>query len=399
MDQPVAGPRDEHLHVLQQYEVLDTPPEPAFDTIAAMAALLLKTAACAINFIGADRQWTKAAVGLPAGAPPPGGLSELCAQAVLQDDILVIPDMAGDPRFAHLLPSVAGAALRFYAGVPLETREGRRIGVLCVLDPQPRALADEHRMLLRALARQVMTELDLRRSLAAERAARMEAERLLVEKGELIARNDMLMREVDHRVKNSLQVVSSMLRLHARQVADQGAARALEEAQQRIASIAAVHEQLYRASNSDVVDMAVFLPGLCQALAANRPAHVEAVTVAAEPLILDSDRAMKMGLLAGELVSNAFKHAYPADRRGSIHVALVRDGGTARLTVADDGVGLPAGFAADAGHGLGMRLVHAVLGQYGGFVRAETGPGTRFIADMPLDEAPREGHSPVGPGR
>jgi two-component sensor histidine kinase len=91
---------------------------------------------------------------------------------------------------------------------------------------------------------QEAAQLELRRALAAERAARVTAERLVAEKDALIARNDVLMREVDHRVKNSLQLVASMLGLQARKLTDQSASQALLEAQDRISAIAAVHDQL-----------------------------------------------------------------------------------------------------------------------------------------------------------
>jgi two-component sensor histidine kinase len=227
-----------------------------------------------------------------------------------------------------------------------------------------------------------MTEQDLRLALQAERGARLRAERLLAEKEEQLARNDVLMREVDHRVKNSFQIVASILHIQARQMRDGAAAQALDEARQRVSGIAAVHELLYRTSDVELVDMAVFLEGLCASLAVNRPSRVGAIHVTAESITFTSKRAMKVGMLVSELIGNAFKHAYPDDRRGDVHVVLTAHGETARLVVSDEGIGLPADFAS-GGKGLGMRLIRSVLGQFDGRMTTETGSGAKFLIDLP----------------
>jgi two-component sensor histidine kinase len=231
-------------------------------------------------------------------------------------------------------------------------------------------------------------EQDLRLALQAEREARLRAERLLAEKEELLARNDVLMREVDHRVKNSFQIVASVLHIQARQLPNGAAAQALEDARQRVAGIAAVHELLYRASDAELVDMAVFLQGLCTALAMNKPGRVGVVEVTADPITFTSKRAMKVGMLVSELIGNAFKHAYPDGRRGDVHVALVANGEMARLIVSDEGIGLPADFPADGGRGLGMRLIRSVLSQFDGRMATETGSGARFMIDIPWPQSP-----------
>jgi two-component sensor histidine kinase len=238
-------------------------------------------------------------------------------------------------------------------------------------------------------------EAELRHALEAEREARLEAERLLREKEELLTRNDILLREIDHRIRNSLQLVASMLSLQARQTPDRAASKAIEEARQRIGSIAAVHEQLYRASDTDVVDMSVFLKGLCGSLARNKPGNIRAIHVTAEPIMLVSQRAMKIGILVGELVTNSFKHAFPEARAGEIEVVLTAAGEKARLIVADDGIGLPAGFSTDDSHGLGMRLIHSILGQFGGTLRANSGPGARFMIECSVSDSGPSRSPPV----
>jgi two-component sensor histidine kinase len=371
MGKSVPELEGERLAALRRYRVLDTPREPAFDEIAAMAAFLCKAPISAINFVDEVRRWSKAAVGVET-LTTPADLS-ICVHAIGQKDVLVITDISADPRF--------------YAGVSLGISGGHSIDALCVLDMKPRDLTAEQNAVLRTLARHAMTELALRSALRAERKSRLEAERLLAEKEDLLARNDVLTREIDHRVKNSLQVAASMLSLQARRMSDSAATQALEEARRRISGIAAVHDQLYRASDTDRVDMREFLQGMCASLATNRPDSVGELIVEAAPIMVNSKRAMKIGLLVSELVTNAFKHAYANGQHGDIRVTLTDNGDSSQLIVCDDGVGVPDDLCIDTGKGLGMRLIRSLLDQFGGTMEISKGPHAKFIIGMPRASA------------
>ena len=164
----------ERLAALDSYHVLDTPPEPAFDDIAKIAAHVCAAPIAAVNFIAEHRQWFKSEIGLGVRQTPLD--VSICARAILQRGLFVVPDTTLDPRF-NCNPLVTGEPhLRFYAGALLETNDGLPLGTLCVLDhtPRPNGLTPEQAFTLEALARQVMTELELRRALA--RQARLEQE-------------------------------------------------------------------------------------------------------------------------------------------------------------------------------------------------------------------------------
>lgn len=240
------------------------------------------------------------------------------------------------------------------------------------------------------------TEQELRKAFDAERIVRQKLERQLAEAEETIARYDVFIREVDHRVKNSLQIVASMLSFQARHVRNAAAATALEEALQRVLAIAAVHEQLFRVGNFEQIDMKVFLSGLCAALASNRPENVEIMTADIASIQLPSNYATKLGLIMTELVINALKHAFPDDRRGKISVSLTMVERGIHLVVADDGVGLPADFSKNRRRGLGMRLIGSVLAQLNGKLVTSTDDGARFLIELPssISERPNfEGES------
>ena len=149
------------IKALQRYEILDTPPEDEFDDIAQLIARICDAPIALINFIDRDRQWFKAEIGL--GLRQASLDVSICSQAILQPDLFIVPDTLMDARFAEN-PLVTGwPHLRFYAGAPLETSDGFRLGTLCVCDYRPRGLLDTQKEALRTLAHQVMVLLELRR--------------------------------------------------------------------------------------------------------------------------------------------------------------------------------------------------------------------------------------------
>ncbi|MFS0772521.1 PAS domain-containing protein [Sphingomonas sp. 1P08PE] len=148
------------LEALDRYAILDTPRETAFDEVAQLAADLCGTPIGVVNLIGDGRQFFKAEVGLGVRETPLE--TAFCRLAILEDEFLLVPDASIDPRFDDN-PLVHGQpGLRFYAGAPLRTPDGLPIGTLCVLDTQPRTLSEVQQRALKVLARQLMTQLDLR---------------------------------------------------------------------------------------------------------------------------------------------------------------------------------------------------------------------------------------------
>jgi eukaryotic-like serine/threonine-protein kinase len=149
----------ERWGALQKYAILDTPPEPAFDDLAWLAARMCGTPYSLISLVAPDRVWVKANVGALELEDPRG--SGFSTHALLGRDVMVVPDSAADARFRENPSVVAG--LRFYAGAPLVTPDGHAIGTLSVHDRDPRALSPEQCQALRVLAAQVVAQLELRR--------------------------------------------------------------------------------------------------------------------------------------------------------------------------------------------------------------------------------------------
>ena len=151
----------ERLAALAQYDILDTSPERAFDSITQLAAELFEVPVALTGFIEESRHWFKARVGTQLSENPRN--ESFCDRTIAQPDVLVVPDALEDERF-RALPVVQAGLVRFYAGAPLITPTGQAVGTLCLLDPEPKPGLDrEHRNLLSRLAGLVMDELELRR--------------------------------------------------------------------------------------------------------------------------------------------------------------------------------------------------------------------------------------------
>ncbi|HET7433549.1 MAG TPA: ATP-binding protein [Thermoanaerobaculia bacterium] len=165
---PVPANEAERLRALDRYAILDTLPEPGFEDVARLASMICGTPIALISLVDDHRQWFKARVGLNV-AETPRDLA-FCAHALNARELLIVPDARIDVRFADNPLVVAEPRIRFYAGAPLTTPEGLNLGTLCVIDHTPRTLSDEQHGALRALAGQVMVQLELRRQIAEREA-------------------------------------------------------------------------------------------------------------------------------------------------------------------------------------------------------------------------------------
>lgn len=152
----------ERLKALQRYGILDTPMEPAYDELAAIAGHVCEAPVALISFLDRDRQWFKAALGVELDESPLD--QSVCRYALRQPGVFIVPDLAQDARFAHFHIVTQENPMRFYAGAPLVTPDGYALGTLCVLDHRPRQLTPQVQDLLSSLARQVVRLLELKRA-------------------------------------------------------------------------------------------------------------------------------------------------------------------------------------------------------------------------------------------
>ena len=252
------------------------------------------------------------------------------------------------------------------------------MGVLIKLDLAEKTLAKVNEELEQRV-KQRTTDLvsaneDLQIEVAERRLAEEQVRASLAEK-------ETLLREVHHRVKNNLQLISSLLYLQSRKVSDSQVLEMYKESQNHIHSIALVHERLYQSERLAEIDFAQYVHGLAIDLFhsyAVDPAQIK-LSLDLEDTTLDIDTAIHCGLLVNELVSNAIKHAFPGKRDGEIRLGLHTDNeGHHCLTVGDNGIGLPPGLESARDESLGLQLVDTIVDQVGGKLSVGRENGTTY---------------------
>ncbi|MEP6563747.1 MAG: histidine kinase dimerization/phosphoacceptor domain -containing protein [Mesorhizobium sp.] len=200
--------------------------------------------------------------------------------------------------------------------------------------------------------------------ITARRLIEKEKEELLARTEELLRQKDVLLREMEHRVANSLQIIASILLLKARSVTSEETRQHLKDAHQRVLSVAEVQRHLHTEAGLEEIDVVSYLSKLCVSLASSMVGDVQPieVNVIAQGGRIDSQRAVSLGLIVTELVLNAIKYAFPMEKaKALIQVTYETDGGDWKLTVSDNGAGKPATIVANAG--LGTAIVEALVKQ------------------------------------
>jgi len=209
---------------------------------------------------------------------------------------------------------------------------------------------------------------------------RKHAERIIQN---LLAEKELILREVHHRIKNNMNTISSLLAIQADSLPDPMARDALEDAERRVQSMALLYDQLYRGANFTGLSVAEYLGPLIDGIMANFP-NADAVRVEKrlDDFVLDAKQLQPLGIMINELLTNAMKHAFPGKRRGAIDITATEAGGRVRLTVHDDGVGMPAQIDLDASTGFGLQLVRGLAEQLRGTIRMERDAGTTVVLEF-----------------
>jgi PAS domain S-box-containing protein len=210
---------------------------------------------------------------------------------------------------------------------------------------------------------------------------RRQAERLI---SESLTEKVTLLKEIHHRVKNNLQVISSLLSLQAGQLDDPRAKEAFEASNRRVISMAMVHEKLYRSGHMSQIDFAQYLSAVAMDLAHAFYSPGVGVKVEAQEIMLSLDLAVPCGLIANELIVNSLKHGFPDGREGVIAASILRrPDGMIEMAIADNGVGLPPGLDVEGLSSMGMTTVRTLVGQIGGTLTVGAGPGSRMSVVFP----------------
>jgi two-component sensor histidine kinase len=201
-----------------------------------------------------------------------------------------------------------------------------------------------------------------------------------------LERQQVLLKEITHRVKNGLAIVASMLKLQASEVNDPALTPHLEEAAYRVSAVAKAHERIHQGNGPDRLELGVYIRDICKDL--NDAVPLCRIEVAVEPGInVMTDRAVPIALMANELITNAVKYAYQDNQRGTIWVRVARGADdTIELSVRDEGRGLPTDFELRSAPGLGMRILGALSRQLNATIEVRRlDPGTEFVVTAPRE--------------
>lgn len=397
---PLAADESQRLDALLRYNILDTAAETAYDDLVEIAAHICQTPIALISLVDRDRQWFKARVGLDAEQTHRD--LAFCSHAILHDDVFVVPDASKDERF-YDNPLVTGDPdIRFYAGAPLITTDGRKLGTLCVIDRQPHTLQERQYSALQALSRQVVSQLELRL--------------YAMQMRDINARKDRFFSLLSHDLRSPFNVLLGFTDKLRRSAATEEPGRVAEIA-------AALHRASTQANNllGNLLDWSRFqLGGMVYAPqgvdlteAVKRVFDLFSQQAAAKAVTLDNrvdagtsvyaDPQMLHSLLSN-LVFNGIKFS---NEGGEIVVSCDAAGGAQRVVVADKGVGMAAekqaqlfsidrycstpGTDGEKGTGLGMVLCREIVEHHGGEIGVESrlGAGSSFYFTLP-DEVKKE---------
>ncbi len=415
---PFPPNEGERLDALRTYGVLDTPAEPGFDRITALAAEIFEAPIALVSLVDADRQWFKARCGLDAQETPRA--LAFCAWAILGDEVFVVPDATADDRFADS-PLVTGPPhIRTYAGAPLIAPGGQKLGTLCIIYDRVTAVSEARLRQLRSLAALVVDELELRRLQREDRAARREAEAANESKSAFLA-------NMSHEIRTPMNGVIGMLHLlleerlpveakshaEAAHAAAQGLMRLLDD----VLDISRLEsgELRLETTSFDPADVARKVISLFSARAIEKGLELTLHVDSAVPEFVEGD-PLRLCQVLSNLVSNAIK--FTGAGRVYLGVSFMRsdDGPRLRCEVRDTGIGISEEVRgrlfrrfsqADAsttrrfgGTGLGLAICRELVELMGGRidVTSAAGKGSAFWFEIPAQAADAPVVEVAGPG-
>jgi signal transduction histidine kinase len=385
----------ERLQAVRRYEILDTPADGAFERLTAIAARHFRVPISIISLVDTDRIWFKSHRGLE-GVSEIGREPGLCASAILQDDVWVVEQADLDPR-TLANPLVAGDfGLRFYAGAPLKTADGHRLGTICVIDHKPREITAEEAETLSDLASVVVDELELRL------AARREASRLEQTRSDFVV-------TAAHELRTPLTAVFGAAKTLARssdELSDlqQELVRMIESQSERLNEIV---ERVLTAAQLDqgalpfareILDGEEVARAAIAAVGATAtPGHELTLTVR-PPLPKVRADGMRLRQVLANLLENAIKYS---PEGGRIELEVDSRPGRVRFHVHDEGIGValadqtrifdkfvrvdPMLTSGIAGTGLGLHIARSFVEHMGGALSVSSveGRGSTFTAELP----------------
>jgi two-component sensor histidine kinase len=340
VDYPAPDDEDDRLDTLKQYDILDTPPEPAFDNLTELGRKIFDVPYAIVCFLDEKRQWFKSHPGLAFQEKP--RKCAFCNYVLVDEETLVIEDTHEDPRIGKDNELVAEPPrIRSYAGAPLRTEEGSILGTFAVLDDHPRTFTSIEVDILRGLATAAMSQIELRYENSERRKSNQEL-RELIESLELkLTESERQSDEILHRTKNSFQQIRGILKNRKHQLEDSEGYHALDLAESKLHTFILLYEQLQQSRNQETISMKPYLEALIDNIQEIFSSEVEDLDIHRDlgEYELGSESAVKFGIALNEFMTNAYQHVFLPGKGSELFVRFRSVGPNYELTVRDDGPG------------------------------------------------------------
>ena len=360
---------EERLNTIARFREVANEDEPnQFDGLTKLAANLLNVPISLITLVANEYQFYKSAHGLEVTRTD---IKHSFCSHFLQseDEFFIVEDTHGDERFQHNPFVLNPPYVRFYAGYPLITREGHRIGSLCILDDKPRQISNDHLQYLKLLAQQTM--------------GLLEAQKEIDELKKALDRKDIFVKETHHRIKNNLQIISSLLSVQSYFIEDEKAKGLFRYCQYRINSQSLIHELLYTSENLEKIDFKNYLDQLVPAIIKNMRGSASNIkfTNIVSNIHLSLDTAIPLGLIINEIVTNSLKYAFDKGKQGHIEVDIEHlNHKRYVMRISDDGDGFANEKDFRNPKTLGLQLIHSLSLQLNGSIEKDNSKsGTHYI--------------------
>ena len=410
MNAPLPLNELQRLEALHQCEVLDTPAEGAFDEITGLAAELLRAPISLVSLVDETRQWFKSRQGLDVPHTPRA--ISFCSFAILQEGLFEIPNALEDPRFADNPLVIGEPYMRFYAGTPLVTADGRALGTLNVIDTVPRKLSESEKRTLTVLGRQVVAQLELRRKAVELRKEVAQRQRACAAADEANLAKSQFLTRMSHEIRTPLNAILGFAQLMQIESTFQPA----RPAGDRVGQILRAGQLLLELVN-ETLDLARIEAGAIDLQPEHQPlgtlvrACVEMLSESARQARVEIHNdveldggprlwvdGMRLKQILINLLSNAIKYNRPG---GSVSVVDAIQDDVVRITVKDTGPGIDEANLAQlfqpfnrlgaersgvVGTGLGLAIAKRLAELMGGKlnVTSVVGVGTTFTLELPL---------------
>ena len=267
--------------------------------------------------------------------------------------------------------------LRSFLSVPLVST-GSNIGVMRLSSTESNAYTPEIVEVVERVASYITPALENARLYEGQKSVEERVRESLREK-------EILLQEINHRVKNNLQIISSLLNLQSRDISDERVLRSFQTGQDRITAMAMVHEKLYQSEDLATIDFEEYLKSLSSSLIRSYGLASRNIDIGINALnvLLGVDTAIPCGVIVNELVANSLKHAFPGDREGKIDVSFYEADGQYNMVFRDDGVGLPRNLDLNHPSTLGLTIVNALIGQLKGTIDLGSDGGCKISITFP----------------